>query len=127
MITIFDDEADASAAVVRLQRDIVAMLKEELAAYQRTSSATQLMEAYSQIERLERRVNKLTGSLGRTEEELKRIAGMKDVDLGVASIYRTVQGLSVDDEHAEAKREMLKNIFEANCALRAPRWPRSTQ
>ena len=43
---------------------------------------------------------------------------MKNIDLGVASIYRTVQGLSADDDNAEQKKEMLKNIFDANVALR---------
>ena len=40
------------------------------------------------------------------------------VDLGVSSIYRTVQGLKNADEDFEAKAEMLKNIFDANVALR---------
>ena len=44
---------------------------------------------------------------------------MKDIDVGVASIYRTVQGLGSGDDQFEAKREMLKNIFDANVALRA--------
>jgi hypothetical protein len=49
-----------------------------------------------QIELLERRIAKLTDLLGITEEELKRVAAMKGIDLGMASIYRTVQGLSLD-------------------------------
>src|SRR4029079_18191876 len=47
-----------------------------------------------QIDMLERRIQKLTDILGITEEELKRVAAMKGIDLGVSSIYRTVQGLS---------------------------------
>jgi hypothetical protein len=119
VIARFSQEADASAAAVRLQTEVVALLRAELADFRRTSSASQLMEAQTEIERLERRVSKLTGSLGRTETELRKLAEMKGVDLGVASIYRTVQGLRVDDDHFEAKQEILKNIFEANFALRA--------
>jgi len=38
--------------------------------------------------------------------------------MGVASLYRTVQGLTSEDDQYEAKAEMLKNIFDANLALR---------
>ena len=119
VIEIFQHEPDQNAGVVRLQQLVVELLKGELEEFKPTSSATQLISAQSQIEQLERRVNKLTNSLGRTESELKRVASMKDVDMGVASLYRTVQGLSADDDQVEAKHAMLKNIFEANVALRA--------
>ena len=119
VLQVFQSEPDQNEAVLRLEKSVVELLGRELTEFKRTSSASQLIEAQSQIERLERRISKLTGSLGRTEEELKRIAALKDVDLGVASIYRTVQGLSVEDGDFQAKQEMLKNIFEANCALRA--------
>ena len=72
-----------------------------------------------QIDKLERRVSKLTESLGMTEAELKRVAAMKNIDLGIASIYRSVQGLTAGDDQFEAKQEMMKSIFEANLALRA--------
>ena len=71
-----------------------------------------------QIEQLERRIAKLTHSLGITEEELRRVATLKGVDLGVASIYRTVQGLNADDDQSGRKREMMKTIFEANFQLK---------
>jgi hypothetical protein len=119
VLEVFDREPDQNEGVVRLQKEVVALLKHELAEFNRSTSAMQLIEAQSTIEQLERRVNKLTSSLGRTEEELKRVAAMKDIDVGVASIYRTVQGLSSADDQFEAKKEMLKNIFEANVALRA--------
>jgi hypothetical protein len=64
-------------------------------------------------------VAKLTESLGLTEAELKRVAAMKNIDLGISSIYRNVQGLSGGEAGAEQKKEMLKNVFEANVALRA--------
>ncbi len=119
VIGVFQDEVDQNAGVVRLQKAVVALLKHEVEEFKPTSSATQLIAAQTQIQNLERRISKLTDSLGRTEAELKRVASMKDVDMGVASLYRTVQGLSDEDDNAEAKHEMLKNIFEANLALRA--------
>ena len=56
---------------------------------------------------------------GDAEAQAGRVAAMKNIDLGVASIYRNVQGLSAEEANAEQKREMLKNIFESNVALRA--------
>ena len=61
--------------------------------------------------------SKLTDLLDVTETELKRVAAMKDIDTGIASIYRTVQGIGVDEEGAEVKQELMKSIFEANLAL----------
>ena len=70
------------------------------------------------IDQLERRVAKLTHLLGITEDELRRVARMKNIDLGIASIYRTVQGLSEDAAHKEKKRLMMREIFEANLELK---------
>jgi diguanylate cyclase (GGDEF)-like protein len=62
---------------------------------------------------LERRISKLVAQLGVTEAELKRIAQLKNVDLGIASIYREVQGLGPESQ-VQRKREMMKEIFTAN-------------
>ncbi len=114
----FQAEADQSEGVVRLKKEVIGLVSEELRAWRETSTVSQLLQSQRQIEQLERRVRKLTDSLGVTEQELKRVMAMKNIDIGVASIYRTVQGISADDENAEAKHDMLKNIFEANLALR---------
>jgi hypothetical protein len=42
---------------------------------------------------------------------------MKSIDPGVASLYRTVQGLSYEDQMFEMKKAMMSSIFEANVAL----------
>jgi diguanylate cyclase (GGDEF)-like protein len=70
------------------------------------------------IDQLERRIAKLTHLLGITEDELRRVAGMKNIDLGIASIYRTVQGLSDDAVQKEKKRVMMREIFQANLELK---------
>jgi hypothetical protein len=75
-------------------------------------------EQQSQIELLQRRLAKLGQSLELTEEELRRVMAAKSIDPGVASIYRTVQGLSVEQADAELKKEMMAKIFEANFELR---------
>jgi hypothetical protein len=71
-----------------------------------------------QIENLERRITKLNEMLERTEQDLSRMAAMKLVDPGVASIYRSVQGISPEDEAKALKKELMQKIFEANLELR---------
>jgi len=82
------------------------------------ASGVEVSEAQRTIDMLERRINKLTHALGVTEEELQRIAAMKGVDLGVASIYRNVQGLTDESQDKERKKEMMKTIFQANFELK---------
>jgi diguanylate cyclase (GGDEF)-like protein len=71
-----------------------------------------------QVDLLQRRISKLTQSLGMTEQELQRVMQSKGIDPGVASIYKTVQGLSEDEVHAELKKALMDKIFEANVELR---------
>lgn len=70
------------------------------------------------VDLLERRVAKLKDLLDTTEAELVRIARMKGVETGVASIYRSVQGLSLGENNYGRKKEMLTLLFEANVELR---------
>jgi len=118
VIELFQREPEKTEGVLRVEREVIALLKAELAAWRETSAAGRMIDSQKQISQLERRVAKLTESLGLTEAELKRIAKLKNIDLGVASLYRTVQGLSVEEAGAEQKKEMLKNIFDANMTLR---------
>lgn len=82
------------------------------------ATIAQVEEERRKVDLLERRIAKLTQQLGITEDELKRVAGMKGIDLGVASIYRSVQGISDEASNKEKKREMMKVIFEANFELK---------
>ncbi len=70
-----------------------------------------------QVDQLERRLTKLKELLESTESELVRVATLKGEDTGIASIYRTVQGLEENDQRREQKREMLSLIFQANLDL----------
>ena len=119
VMNLFDRENDKTESLLRVEKEVIALLRYEIGVWRETSGGANVVEAQRTIENLERRVNKLTESLGLTEKELKKVAAMKNIDLGVASIYGTVQGLQSDEENYEQKKEMLKNIFEANVALRA--------
>lgn len=82
------------------------------------AGAQELAEVRRQNELLERRIAKLTQELGLTADELRRVAELKSVDGGVASIFKTVQGLKGSEANADRKREMMKEIFQANVALK---------
>lgn len=116
-MALFEGEPDQSEGVLRMKAAVVTLLQGELKSWRETSTVSQMLEKQRQIENLERRVTKLTQSLDTTEAELKRVAAMKNIDTGVASLYRTVQGLSGDDDSFEQKSAMLSDIFEANLAL----------
>ena len=108
---VIDDEAIAREIALReeeLQRkveDEKAALAEREGIYKR------------EIDNLQRRIKKLSESLGVTEEELKRAYKLKSVDQGLSSIYRDVQGLSPDDNNFEVKRDLMSAIFNANMDL----------
>lgn len=74
-------------------------------------------EYQREIDRLKRRLAKLTRSLGLTETALHRRQALEAVDEGVASVFRQVQGLQGHEERAELKRELMTRIFEANLDL----------
>jgi len=70
-----------------------------------------------QVEQLERRISKLMKSLELTEQALERVANAKDLEFGIESIYRDVQGLNAGEGDSERKQQMLAVIFEANLKL----------
>ena len=103
-----------SLAIEREFTEQALVLLEEM---RRRTAAAQIRERDGHIDLLERRITKLVQSLETTEEMLTRVAAMKDVDPGVASLYRVVQGLSVGESNRDLKMEMMKMIFNANVVL----------
>lgn len=93
----------------------VAFVATELASKDRERS---LADYDRQIEIFERRIAKLNSSLQQSEATIRDLASRKSADDGVASIYRTVQGLSEGEQNREAKHHLLVELFEANLALR---------
>ena len=71
-----------------------------------------------ELELLRRRANKLVRELRSARSEVQRAAARKEIDTGVASRYREVQGLSGEASNVDAKRGMLEDIFRANLELR---------
>ena len=69
------------------------------------------------LDNFQRRIAKLTAKLEETERTVAALAKMKDVEPGIASVYRTVQGLAEGDSLWRVKEELLMRIYEANLTL----------
>jgi hypothetical protein len=111
---LFDGLGALSPELSALRERVVTMTKLGLKAVRDRAVA----ERSDKIDQLERRVTKLMESLEKTEAELLQVARMKGLESGVASIYRTVQGLDSGESDFERKQEMLTLLFEANVELR---------
>ena len=70
-----------------------------------------------ELDRLRRRITKLTQRLEDAEDRLRNAAVRTTVDEGIASAFRSVQGISEDDLHYELKKEMMRDILQANLTL----------
>jgi hypothetical protein len=76
------------------------------------------IERDRQVDLLRRRINKLNRSLEASEEAIQRLSSQAEEDPGIASIYRTVQGLEATANHLARKRVMLSEIYRENLKLR---------
>lgn len=82
----------------------------------RTIAATEAARD-REIDLLQRRVSKLNISLEQSEKRMAEIAALKNVDPGISSIYREVQGLDHGDQLFKKKSALMTDIFKANLAL----------
>lgn len=103
--------------LVRIEREVVASALREMNEQLERTTREHRSESQERIELLERRIAKLSESLGMTEAELQRVMTAKSIDPGVASIYKSVQGLSASAVQAELKKTLMSKIFEANVEL----------
>ena len=103
-----------------LEQQVIDLALREMNQEHRHVQMVRLQQHREEIDRLERRIGKLSHLLGQTEEELARLMeGGFDAEDGVASIYRTAQGLSNRDHAYEKKRELMHEIFKANMEFRS--------
>lgn len=110
------DGATVAKAELDVARARQAVLEQALAD-ETLASAAQGAAYRRELALLERRLEKLRGALATREEELRKVLASPAAETGVASRFREVQGLDVDSAEAGRKREMLSQIFAANCKL----------
>jgi hypothetical protein len=79
----------------------------------------QATEHRMQMALLERRLSKLDRALAESEAELRRVATTAATDYGVHSAYRSVQGLSAEEQQYELKHALMEKILAANLELYA--------
>ncbi|HET6201304.1 MAG TPA: hypothetical protein VFI25_00730 [Planctomycetota bacterium] len=103
--------ADPEAAAEARAAEFEALLAEEVA----RAIARARSESAREIEELDRRVGRLREALGKAEADLAR--GGNPAPPGIASIYRTAQGLDARENDFARKRKLLERIFEANVRL----------
>ena len=118
---LFEHLGPQSPDTVLLQRSVIELVLQNIELVRAEASEDELAERNRQIDTLERRVRKLAGMLEMTEAELRRVAALKDVDPGISSIYRSVQGLSGAERDFELRRALMKEIFKANLELKERR------
>jgi diguanylate cyclase (GGDEF)-like protein len=107
-----------SDMLARIEQEVIASALREMKAELEKSISSSQSQHQRQIETLERRIGKLSDALGMTESELQRVLHGKSIDPGVASIYKSVQGLSSGDVQTELKKTLMAKIFEANVELK---------
>jgi diguanylate cyclase (GGDEF)-like protein len=122
---LFQQIGPQTPDTVSLQRAVIDLVLQNIELVRAEVTSGELEERNRQIDTLERRVRKLAGILELTENELRRVAAMKDVDPGISSIYRSVQGLSGAEQDYQLRRALMNEIFKANLELRDRR--KSTQ
>lgn len=114
--TVFEGAAGLSGEEMRDR--VLAVVMDVVDAERKEVVAAQAAARDREIELLQRRINKLNESLVTTERRLGEVSAMKDVDTGIASIYREVQGLQPSGGgDVEKKKELMAGIFAANLKM----------
>lgn len=96
---------------------VMALVMDAVTAERQATEAARAALRDREVENLQRRIAKLTDALGTTEQRLQQVAALKDVDGGISSIYREVQGLSAEAAQSGKKKELMADIFKANLKL----------
>lgn len=105
-----------TAARAPLREALMGLLSQAL---QRAQPTEQAEASENEIDLLQRRIRKLTSSLSEAEEMMVRLREQRDQDAdGVASVYRSAQGLSGKEHDYQQRRKLLAEVFRLNLELR---------
>jgi hypothetical protein len=115
MFTVLSAQPGVSLAQV--QERVVELVAELVGSERRTAQEAHTALHDREVDLLQRRINKMTETLDLTERRLREVAAMKDIDPGISSLYRDVQGLAASETQYARKRELMAQIFQANLDL----------
>ncbi|MEM8712762.1 MAG: hypothetical protein AAGG01_17560, partial [Planctomycetota bacterium] len=102
----------AVSAAEEASRAEIERLKLELEVARREKGT--LESSGAEFEKQERRIAKLVHQLEDAESEIERLRQERDADAGIASTFRSVQGLDAQDKQAPVKRVIIDGVFHAN-------------
>jgi len=81
------------------------------------SSAVRAPEPVGDLDRLERRLAKVTSLLQLREDELRQVYTAAEEDTGLPALHPQVTDLAGDTPLTDHKRQVMSRIFEANLEL----------
>ena len=110
-------ETQKQPALVDLEQKVLTLARAWAHEALEKSLAVRDQEHEEVVDKLERRIAKLTLSHEQAEKEIQALANQKGVEPGVSSAYRYAQGLAREEDRYEQKLELLAKILEANLAL----------
>jgi diguanylate cyclase (GGDEF)-like protein len=108
--------AGGPTALSELEREVMAILRQTVGESRAPRSREEVL---AEMRVLEERIAQQKRLLDASEEELASMLREKSVDPGVASIYRSVQGLDPSAPAFKKKKELLAVIYRANVELLA--------
>jgi diguanylate cyclase (GGDEF)-like protein len=107
--------AGGAGGLEELESEVLAILRQTLGEARRPHATRE--DVLAEVRALEARIAQQRRLLDASEEELARMIQEKSVDPGVASLYRTVQGLDPSEQNYKHKKELLAVIYRANVEL----------
>jgi hypothetical protein len=98
-----------------LEREVLAILERTVAESRRAKASR--AEVLAEIRAIEQRILEQKRLLEASEEDLERLMREKSLEPGVASIYRSVQGLDPSERNFAKKKELLAVLYRTNVEL----------
>lgn len=105
----------------KLEKRMLELVMNLVGTERRTTLEAKAAVSDSEVELLKRRISKLSLSLDDAESRLGRAERTSEGDDGIASVYREVQGISVEAKDVDRKRDLMAGIFAANLELQKKR------
>ncbi len=106
-----------SASLSTVEQRLMELVLDVVSGERQSAEAARRTLHDREVDNLQRRIKKLNDNLVVTEQRLQLVAAQKNVDGGISSVYREVQGVAGGDGQGEKKKELMSGIFQANLKL----------
>jgi hypothetical protein len=110
-------QAQSAPGAGSVEQRLLELVMDVVSGERRAAEAARAALRDREVDTLQRRIKKLNENLTATEHRLQHVAALKAVDGGISSLYREVQGLDMNEQHAARKKELMAEIFKANLQL----------